>query len=119
LLKTIYLRKEMHSSHTKAHTICKSIIWQDYLPDELLKEVHLEGLQATKKQFRNNVATGEIEEVAIEPDHAVRHKYLDSAYKLKGSYAPEKSVNLDIEVKYDEKTVKLAKEFEDKLKLNL
>ena len=48
------------------------------LPDELLARVHLEGLEATKG--------GESEE----PDYAVRHKYLDSAYKVKGNYAPEK-----------------------------
>ena len=41
---------------------------------------------------------GEIEKVSEEPDYAVRHKYLDTAYKLKGSYAPEKSVSLNIEV---------------------
>jgi len=34
-------------------------------------------------------STGEIEEVGYEPDFAVRHKYLDSAYKLKGVYVPE------------------------------
>lgn len=28
--------------------------------------------------------------VSEEPDYATRHKYLDSAYKMKGAYAPEK-----------------------------
>lgn len=56
----------------------------DRIPDELLEEVHLQGLKA----FRTIKSTddGDI----IEPDYAVRHKYLDSAYKIKGTYAPDK-----------------------------
>lgn len=72
----------------------KSIAEQ--IPDDELIKVHKEGLQADKKVFKNNNATGEIEEVASEPDFAVRYKYLDSAYKLKGSYAPDKSVHLNL-----------------------
>lgn len=52
---------------------------EEYLPDDLLARVHKEGLQAVK-------GTGE----NVEIDMAVRHKYLDTAYKLKGSYSPEK-----------------------------
>lgn len=52
----------------------------DKIPDELLEKVHLEGLVAGRQ-------VGE----TLEPDYAVRHKYLDTAYKLKGSFAPEKS----------------------------
>lgn len=51
------------------------------LPDDLLAQVHSEGLNAKKGKY---------------PDYAVRHKYLDSAYKVKGSYAPEKSVHLNV-----------------------
>jgi len=47
-----------------------------YLPDSLLSRVHHEGLVATTEE---NI-----------PDHSVRHKYLDSAYKLKGKYAEQK-----------------------------
>lgn len=68
----------------------------EYFTEEDLAKVHLEGLTATKKVFKNNNATGEIETVAEEPDYAVRHKYLDTAYKIKGSYAPEKSINLNL-----------------------
>ena len=73
----------------------------DELPDELLLEVHLEGLAATKEG---------------EPDYATRHKYLDSGYKLKGTYAPEKSVSVNIEVKQNrEKLAKVATEVMEKL----
>lgn len=62
--------------------IVKSI--QEALPDELLAKVHLEGLQA--KAFRFS-PEGEMIQV---DDFATRHKYLDSAYKLRGDFAPEK-----------------------------
>lgn len=68
----------------------------DALPDKDLIRVHKEGLEAGKTIYKNNNTSGEIEEVGYEPDYATRHKYLDSAYKLKGSYAAEKSINLNI-----------------------
>lgn len=57
----------------------------DALPDEDLIKVHKEGLQAI---------TGKGDDT--QPDYSVRHKYLDSAYKLKGTYAPDKSVNVNL-----------------------
>lgn len=47
----------------------------DALPDDELIKVHKEGLQASNGD---------------KPDYAVRHKYLDSAYKIKGTYSPDK-----------------------------
>jgi phage terminase small subunit len=64
--------------------------------DKELIKVHKEGLQASKKIFKNNNESGEVELVGDEPDYPTRHKYLETAYKLKGSFAPEKSVNLNI-----------------------
>lgn len=60
-------------------------LMEKYLPDKLLAEKHLEGLHATKGIYRQ---TEEYTWVKIdeEPDAAVIHKYLDSAYKLKGAY---------------------------------
>ena len=68
---------------------------QEALPDELLAKVHLEGLDAKRDDI---------------PDYAVRHKYLDSAYKIKGTYAPEKTVSMNIEVESSEEIKKLAEE---------
>ena len=74
---------------------------QDALSDELLLQVHLEGLQAMKEE-----PTADKEG---KPDYAVRHKYLDSAYKLKGSFAPNKHVNLNLTADVpNEKLKKLA-----------
>lgn len=66
---------------------------EEALPDELLAQVHLEGLNATRG------IDGAIEL----PDYAVRHKYLDSAYKLKGSYAAEKSIVVNAQVNIENK----------------
>lgn len=70
----------------------------DSIPDKLLVKVHLEGLEAGKTIYKNNVSSGEIEEVGYEVDYATRHKYLESGYKLKGAFAPEKSISINLDV---------------------
>jgi len=81
----------------------------EQIPDDLLLKVHLEGLTAGKM-------VGE----TLEPDYAVRHKYLDTAHKLKGTYAPEKSFNLNLEASLtDPKARELAEKYEKELKKNL
>lgn len=72
--------------------------WQElllkYLPDEELLKVHKEGLSAGKKIFKNNNESGEIELVGEEPDYAVRHKYLDTGYKVKGKLVDKVDISL-------------------------
>ena len=73
-----------------------------HLPDKLLIQVHREGLAAT--EIRNKLLEdGRIAPAEV-PDYEIRHKYLDSAYKIKGSYAPEKhlSQNVSIGILLDE-----------------
>ncbi len=59
--------------HTEKLTQSKG--WQElmdeYLPDSLLAKVHQEGLN-------------------LKPEHPTRHRYLDSAYKIKDKYPAEK-----------------------------
>lgn len=87
----------------------------EQIPDELLVKVHLEGLNASK----TIKAIGEGEDI-VEPDYAVRHKYLDTAHKLKGTYAPEKSINLNMEANItDPKARELAEKYEEELKRSL
>lgn len=62
------------------------------LPDDLLARIHKEGLEATRLEDEG-------------PDFNVRHKYLDTAYKLKGSYAAEKSINMNVSAKDLEATI--------------
>lgn len=47
----------------------------DQIPDDLLVKVHLEGLNATSGSGDNT-----------QVDYGIRHKYLDTALKIKGMY---------------------------------
>lgn len=85
---------------TKPHVVAAI---QEALPDDLLRKVHLEGLYATKGIY---VEGQRVEEDA---DFTTRAKYLDMAYKVKGAYAPEKHVNLNIEEPLDDRIIELAK----------
>ncbi len=58
----------------------------EYLPIETLARVHIQGLEATRSIAVGVGADATIDEV---PDYAVRHKYLDSAYKIHGVYVTE------------------------------
>lgn len=73
-------------------------LMESYLPDKDLAKVHKEGLKATKHQGVGGMVMGlekgkvdSVGHTEIEiADYATRHKYLDSAYKLKGKYAADK-----------------------------
>lgn len=53
-----------------------------YISDEALLKVHKEGLKATTF-FTEGLGKGET--ILVEkPDYSVRHKYLESGYKIKG-----------------------------------
>src|SRR3990167_7852481 len=69
----------------------------DSLPDKDLIKVHKEGLQAGKHIYKNNNENGEIEDMGIEADYAVRHKYLETAYKIK-NYFPKDSPTTAVQV---------------------
>lgn len=63
-------------------------LMEQHLPDKLLAKVHKEGL-ASYKVEKGAVIGGEVGIASAEiqvPDFSTRHKYLDSAYKLKGRY---------------------------------
>ncbi len=57
-----------------------------YLPDSLLSKVHNEGLHATQFVPRG-IGKGATELVEV-PDQSTRHKYLKTAYDLKGRIKP-------------------------------
>lgn len=64
----------------------------DRLPDDLLEERHLELLNKREviKMFNGEG------KVIDQPDTQAVSKGLEMAYKIKGSYAPEKHVNLNL-----------------------
>jgi len=53
------------------------------------------------------------------PDNVAQDKALDKAYKIKGTYAPDKSVNVTMNVTADEKTLSIAKRYEEEIKQGL
>lgn len=63
-----------------------------HLPDKTLAKVHKEGLQAT--HYRPHLVDRDdkgrpIYEYIKEEDYSTRHKYLDTAYKIKGKIKPD------------------------------
>src|ERR1044072_2548478 len=69
---------------------------ETYLPDERLQQRHRELLED-----ESNIAV----------------KALDMAYKLKGSYAPDKSINLNVnaDIKQDPKARAIGEKYEEEL----
>ena len=75
--------KANHSlSYSESGQILKTKGWQElmekYLPDNDLAKVHQEGLNA------NKVITSHTEPDKEYPDHPTRHRFLETAYKIKG-----------------------------------
>lgn len=75
------------------------IAFAERIDDNLLEKVQREGLEANKI-ISANIIYGDADEKTNDfievPDHAVRHKFFDSTLKIKGHYAPEKSINLNL-----------------------
>lgn len=76
--------------------LTESSAWRDvfdeHLPDKALAEVHQRLLKKEDVVIRTN-ADGEMEVISTgQMDVQAVSKALDMAYKLKGSYAPEKSL---------------------------
>lgn len=65
---------------------------QEYLPDKDLAKIHKEGLKAIKKEHkivdRDDDGKPIYDFVDVE-DYATRHKYLETAYKLKRKFPSE------------------------------
>lgn len=66
----------------------------EQIPDSLLVEKHLELLNAQK--ITTTKVRGEITDVEESVDNQAISKGLDMAYKIKGIYAPDKSINVNI-----------------------
>lgn len=85
--------KEVYQSKRNTTVITKSKSWdillKKHIPDSKLAIVLMEGLEAGKHIYKNNNETGEIEDMGIEADYAVRHKYLETGLKLKNKFPKE------------------------------
>lgn len=99
--KDISVASSIASENLKKPEIQNAIL--DALPDDLLSRIHREGLEATRDD---------------EPDYGVRHKYLDTAYKLKGSYVaePEAKTGNTYNMFFMPQAQEQVKAFEDNMK---
>ncbi len=76
----------------------------DRIPDDKLHEVLMEGLEATKAQgvggMAMNISKNGVDSVGhtemFVPDYPTRHKYLDTALKIKGAYETDESKNINV-----------------------
>jgi hypothetical protein len=77
-----------------------------YFPEEMLAEVHNAGLKATKTitkpvevevEDKDGTVSTVIKNVLVEvPDHNIRHRFLDMAYKVRGMYPKESKVDVNL-----------------------
>ncbi len=89
----------------------------DRLPDDLLEEKHLALLNKTEKKYDEE---GEI--VSEEIDAQAVAKGLDMAYKVKGSYAPDRAINLNLNQTIDPKDkgiIEIRDRYEEELRRKL
>jgi len=100
--KEITAKKPKNATGTKG--------WQQLmdsqLPDKLLAKVHREGLKAVDTNslivgYEPSAVKGgksiPIVKIVHAPDHTVRHKFLDTAYKIKGKYS-ETSIGVAVQI---------------------
>lgn len=108
--------------------LTESKAWEqlaDAIPDMLLAERHLELLNK-RDTYTYRTGTGKrskVHQVDLGPEVQAVTKGLDMAYKLKGSYAPEKStalhVNIERRIEDKSEIEALRQEYEEKLKAKL
>lgn len=91
----VYDTTDYNTAHAIAHENLQKPTIRNYLeealPDDLLARVHKEGLEALTESGNE--------------DYSTRHKYLDTAYKLKGSYAAEKNITLTVKAEDLQRTI--------------
>lgn len=71
-------------------------LMEKYLPDSLLAEKHNELLTVPRKI--RTIRKGEVKEEIEEIDSTSISKGLDMAYKIKGRYAPDRTVNVNVDI---------------------
>jgi hypothetical protein len=92
-----YAETTIHNPKNLTESKAFMELFQETVTDELLAQKHLELLNKREVAIRNNVTSGEIEVIPTgELDVQAVKAGLDMAYKLKGSYAPEKSVAVQV-----------------------
>lgn len=104
--KAGYSETTSHRTNKLTRTKGWAELMEQYLPDKLLAEKHKELLLVPKK-FRTYVK-GDLTSETEELDSNAIGKGLDMGYKLKGRYAPDKTINLNLEVGIKNEDLELA-----------
>jgi len=84
------------------------VLMEEQLTDEFLMKVHQEGLMATEQRSMtveiisvDGKKVNKIKNIKV-PDYAVRHRYLDTAYKIRNKYPQGSSgVGVAVQVNID------------------
>lgn len=102
----VILRNEMEGIYrTASSKLTRSKGWNElmeqHLPDADLSKVHKEGLNATKTETKL-IGVDEdgkpIYKTTDVKDFSTRHRYLDTAYKLKSKYPNPANVNINLSI---------------------
>lgn len=86
----------------------------EYLPDNVIAERHRELLDKREVVVVRDGKESRVE--LTDQPHSDVKGALDMAYKLKGSYAPDKSVTVNLDVNYQPKDKKIADKYEEELR---
>lgn len=92
MVKAGYSPKTAQKTNKLTRTKGWRYLVDKYINEEKLAKVHAEGLEATKYESRLS-GRGESELMEV-PDFAVRHKYLESGYKVRGKYTGDTTNNV-------------------------
>ncbi len=103
MVKAGYSKTTAHRTNKVTRTKGWQELLKQHLPDSALAKRHRELLN--KQETRTN-ADGDVIDLGL--DTQAVSKALDMAYKLKGAYAPEKSLNVNIEIPISPKLKELA-----------
>ena len=96
----------------KIQNAIKSIAEQ--IPDSLLVDKLKLLLNKEEVVTKNNMTTGEIDVIPTgQIDVQAVSKGLDMTFKLKGAYAPDKTINLNIEIDSSDEIKELAKRLDE------
>jgi hypothetical protein len=90
ILEPAMIEAGYSEAYARSHKISKTKTWEElleeYLPDELLTKVAVEGLFAKRIQTSPTEGDREVE------DYAVRQRYLETTLKMKGKIIDKKDV---------------------------
>jgi hypothetical protein len=105
---SVAMRKAGYKPYTyrKPYNLTRSKAFQEAFKDDMLETIHKKGLNATQKRpiISGRDSKGRPTYTYIDhPDFNNIAKFLDMAYKIKGSYSPIKHISLNIKANQEQK----------------